>query len=79
MSARQHHSSLPLPELAPSWYRSLRAKNLSPRTVAAYRLAVDQLTEYLDDQDEPLEVDAIAADSIRGATSAGARGHDRRW
>lgn len=57
MRAGQHDSSLPLAELAPSWYRSLRAKNLSPRAVAAYRLTVDQLIEYLDEQDEPLEVD----------------------
>lgn len=83
MSSRQHDSSLPLPELARSWYRSLRAKNLSPRTVAAYRLAVDQLTEYLDDHEEPLEVDAIAANSIRGYlghvldTRASATAHQR--
>lgn len=66
MSAGQHHSSLPLRELAPSWYRSLRTKNRSPRTIAAYRPAVDQLTANLQEHDDPHEVDAVTADAIRG-------------
>ncbi len=83
MSASQHHSSLKLPELAPSWYRSLRAKNLSPRTIAAYKLAVDQLADHLEGEGQDTNVDAITADHVRGYlshvldTRASATAHQR--
>lgn len=83
MTASQQPSGLPLEELAPSWYRSLRAKNLSPRTIDAYRLAVDQIIEHLTEAGRSTNVDAITADDIRGYlghvldTRASATAHQR--
>ena len=56
---------LPLPELVPSWLRSLRARNLSERTIEAYSLAAEQLGAHLKTHDRPLEADRISADAIR--------------
>ena len=55
-----------LPELLPSWYRSLRAANRSDRTIESYKLAADQLIVHLREQGLSLEVDTIEADQIRG-------------
>ena len=57
------HQSLDLAELLPSWLRSLRAENKSPRTVTSYELAATQLVSYLTDQGLPIaarEVDRAA-------------------
>src|SRR5690606_19127465 len=62
---------------------SLRAKNLSPRTIDAYRLAVDQIIEHLTEAGRSTNVDAITADDIRGYlghvldTRASATAHQR--
>ena len=45
--------SLPIEELLDSFEISLRAKNRSPNTISSYRLAVDQLLEYLSAEDLP--------------------------
>lgn len=41
------HQSLDLADLLPSWVRSLRAENKSPRTIDSYELAATQLLDYL--------------------------------
>jgi len=42
-------ASLPISELLDSFELHLRAKNRAPKTIVSYRLAVDQLVSYLDD------------------------------
>lgn len=50
--------------LAPSWYRSLRARNRSPRTVESYRLAVDQLIAFLHDAGMPTRAGAVKREHV---------------
>lgn len=57
--------TLPLADIAPSWYRALRAANRSPRTIDSYRLAVDQLEAWLTEHGRPTNVGEITADDIR--------------
>ena len=52
-------NSLPTTELLDSFELSLRAKGRSPRTIEAYRLAVDQLDTYLADHDMPTDVNEV--------------------
>ena len=56
---------LPLPELVPSWLRSLRARNLSERTIEAYSLATEQLSAHLKTHGHALEAERISTDAIR--------------
>jgi len=56
-------------DLLPSWVRSLRAANLSPRTIESYLLAANQLDDWLTAHDRPKEIDAITADDVRGFLS----------
>jgi site-specific recombinase XerD len=58
-------SSQPLSELLPSWYRSLRSSNRSPKTITSYDLAATQLLAFLADEGLPVEADKIATDDIR--------------
>lgn len=70
-------------DLAPSWYRSLRAANRSPRTIDSYRLAVDQFADHLTGEGLSLDVTTITADAVRGFlahvldTRASATAHQR--
>ncbi|HSL27356.1 MAG TPA: phage integrase N-terminal SAM-like domain-containing protein, partial [Acidimicrobiia bacterium] len=54
-----------LPELLPSWYRSLRSANRSPRTIVSYDLAATQLAGFLTEQGLPTEADKITTDHVR--------------
>lgn len=58
-------SALQLPELVPSWVRSLRARNLSERTIEAYTLAAGQLVAHLETHGQSLQADKISADDVR--------------
>jgi site-specific recombinase XerD len=51
--------------LVPSWLRSLRARNLSERTLEAYSLAAEQLVAHLESQGHALDADSISAGEIR--------------
>ncbi len=62
-------NGLPLPELVPSWVRSLRAKNLSARTLPNYKLAAAQLVEHLEAEGLSVAVGDITPDAIRGYLS----------
>lgn len=53
-----------LPDLIPSWRRSLRAANKAPRTIDTYLLAVEQLADYLNTHSMPLETDKIRREHI---------------
>ncbi|MEE8490470.1 MAG: phage integrase N-terminal SAM-like domain-containing protein [Acidimicrobiia bacterium] len=55
--------------LAPSWYRSLRARNRSPRTVQSYRLAVDQLIAFLHDAGMPTRAGAVKREHVEAFIS----------
>jgi len=57
-------NSLPTSELLDSFELSLRAKGRSPRTIEAYRLAVDQLDSYLADNDMTTDVNEIQKANI---------------
>ena len=57
-------TSLPTSELLDSFELSLRAKSRSPRTIEAYRLAVDQLDSFLADHDMPTDVNDIRKSNI---------------
>jgi site-specific recombinase XerD len=54
-----------LPDLLPSWYRSLRSGNRSPRTIVSYDLAATQLAAFLTEQGLSLQADKITTDHIR--------------
>lgn len=56
---------LPISDLLDSFEINLRAKNRSPNTISSYRLAVDQLVEYLTEQGLPTEADRIDKRSIQ--------------
>lgn len=59
-------NAMTISDLLPSWVRSLRASNLSPRTIESYLLAANQLEQWLTEHEKPTTVDAITADEIRG-------------
>lgn len=76
-------SGLTLSELIPSWLRSLRARNLSERTIEAYSLAANQLVAYLEATGHDKSAEAVTPDQIRGyiasvlATKASATANQR--
>ena len=49
-----------------SWVRSLRARNLSPKTVKTYREAAEGLAAYLARTDGPRNLGAIRREHIEG-------------
>ncbi len=51
--------------LAESFYRSLRARNSSPRTLDAYSQAVQSFGEWLATSGRPLDVEQVTANEIR--------------
>jgi site-specific recombinase XerD len=55
-----------LDQLTPSWRRSLRASNRSPRTIDSYVLATGQLTDWLTEHGRATDVREITADDLRG-------------
>ncbi|MEE8407540.1 MAG: site-specific integrase, partial [Acidimicrobiia bacterium] len=57
--------TLPIETLLDSFELHLRAKNRSPKTIHSYRLAVDQLLEYLESEGRPTEADEIAKSDIQ--------------
>lgn len=54
-----------LEELLPSWRRSLRAENKSPRTIESYFLAADQLVAFLTDNEYSTTVTEITHREIQ--------------
>src|ERR1022692_2994772 len=49
-----------------SWARSLRARNLSPKTVKTYREAAEGLSAYLAKTDGPHDLGAIRREHVEG-------------
>ncbi len=47
-----------------SWERSLKAANKAPRTIRTYRVAADQLADFLDARGMPTSVDVIAREHV---------------
>lgn len=58
-------ATLPISDLLDSFEIHLLAKNRSPNTISSYRLAVDQLVEYLTTEGLPTEADRIDKRSIQ--------------
>ena len=56
--------SAELRDLAPSWRRSLRAGNRSPKTIKSYLAALDQLADHLEDAGRSTAVDQIARSDV---------------
>lgn len=54
-----------LEDLLPSWRRSLRAENKSPRTIESYFLAANQLVDFLTDHHYPTIVSEITHGEIQ--------------
>ncbi len=50
--------------LLPSWRRSLRAENKSPKTIESYLSSAEQLATFLAERGMPTEVSAIRREHV---------------
>ena len=57
-------SEIDIPALIPSFQRSLRAANRSPRTVQSYTEAAEQLADYFVRRGMPTAVDSIRREHV---------------
>jgi site-specific recombinase XerD len=57
-------SIIDIPALLPSWQRSLRAANRSPRTVQSYAEAATQFSDFLVRKGMPSAVDSIRREHV---------------